>query len=111
DHNVEVLNETIDHYRYFDATPQAEFLHAMVQITIDRTIPEEVAYLQRHDRMKRYLNDMYEMPDKMVNLLIGFLVQGQGQLSDRARTKEFRELSADEVIHIQTRFKEIFELD
>jgi hypothetical protein len=61
--------------------------------------------------MKRYLNDMYEMPDKMVNLLIGFLVQGQGQLSDRARTKEFRELSADEVIHIQTRFKEIFELD
>jgi hypothetical protein len=25
-HNVEVLNETIDYYRYFDATPQAEFL-------------------------------------------------------------------------------------
>lgn len=27
DHNIEVLNETIDFYRYFDATLQAEFLY------------------------------------------------------------------------------------
>jgi hypothetical protein len=25
DHNVEVLNGTVDFYRYFDATKQAEF--------------------------------------------------------------------------------------
>ncbi len=55
DNNVGILNETIDLYRYFDATKQAEFLYNCVQETIDKTIPEEVAYLEKYDRMKAYL--------------------------------------------------------
>ena len=31
-HNVKVLNDTIDFYRYFDATRQAEFLYDCVII-------------------------------------------------------------------------------
>jgi Fic family protein len=41
--NVEVLNETIDYYRYFDATPQAEFLFACVAHTLEKTIPRSYA--------------------------------------------------------------------
>ncbi len=35
DHNVEVLDDTADLYRYFDCTEQAEFLYACVQRTVE----------------------------------------------------------------------------
>jgi len=70
DNNVEVLNETIDYYRYFDATPQAEFLFECVDHTITSIIPEEVSYLQKYDKMKAWLDDTFEMPDNMIALLM-----------------------------------------
>ena len=39
--NVRVLNDTGDFYRYFDATPHAEFLYACVQKTIEEDLPAE----------------------------------------------------------------------
>ena len=105
DHNVEVLNETIDYYRYFDATPQAEFLYDCVKDTIDRIIPAEVDYLEKYDAFKRYLDDEFEMPDKTVALLIRFLEQNRGKLSKRAKEKEFALLSEEEVERIERRFQ------
>lgn len=52
DHNVHVVNDTIDCYRYFDASPHAEFLYSCVQKTIEHGLPEEAAFLQRYDRFK-----------------------------------------------------------
>lgn len=106
--NVEVLNETIDLYRYFDATKQAEFLYSCVKETIEDTIPTEVDYLEKYDLMKDYLDNYFEMPDKTVALLIRFLEQGNGQLSERAKNKEFQELTADEVLRIQEKYQDIF---
>jgi len=51
--NIEVLNNTSDHYRYFDATAHAEFLYRYVQQTIEHDLPEEIAYLQAYDRFAR----------------------------------------------------------
>jgi len=109
DNNVEVLNETIDLYRYFDATKQAEFLYACVSQTIDKTIPEEVAYLENYDQFKYWLDNEFEMPDKTVSLLVRFLEQGNGKLSERARTKEFAPLNDNEVVFIENKFNEIFQ--
>lgn len=106
--NVEVLNETIDLYRYFDATKQAEFLYSCVKETIEETIPAEVDYLEKYDLMKDYLDNYFEMPNKTVALLIRFLEQGKGQLSERAKNKEFQELTEDEVLRIQERYQDIF---
>ncbi len=61
--NIEVTNETGDYYRYFDATVQAEFLFECVRYTIEKIIPEEVAYLQNFDEMKMWLDDRFQMPD------------------------------------------------
>jgi Fic family protein len=107
--NVEVLNDTIDLYRYFDATKQVEFLYSCVQQTIEQTIPEEVDYLEKYDLMKDYLDNHFEMPDKTVALLVRFLEQGKGQLSERARTKEFEALTDEEVIEIENKYQEIFQ--
>jgi hypothetical protein len=104
-HNVEVLNDTIDFYRYFDATKQAEFLYDCVNDTIQNIIPEEINYLIKYDEFKRYLDDEFEMPDKTVALLIRFLEQNNGRLSKRAREKEFIHLSDNEVADIEENFK------
>ncbi|MFA7360461.1 MAG: Fic family protein [Candidatus Kapaibacterium sp.] len=106
--NVEVTNDTIDFYRYFDATLQAEFLYECVKYTVERIIPEEVAYLQNFDEIKIWLDNKYQMPDKMISLLIRFLDQNRGVLTKRAKEKEFEKLSDEEVKEIEEKFKEIF---
>jgi hypothetical protein len=108
DNNVEVLNETIDYYRYFDATLQAEFLYDCVQDTIENIIPTEVRYLERYEEFKRFIDDDYEMPDKLISLLVSFLRKGEGELSKRALKKEFSALKEQEVKDIETNYKNIF---
>lgn len=108
--NLEVLNETIDYYRYFDATAQAEFLFECVDYTINKIIPLEVLYLQRFDSMKAWLDDRFQMPDKMVSLLIRFLEQNNGSLSKRAKEKEFEALTEFDVKEIENNYKVYFEI-
>jgi hypothetical protein len=106
--NVEVLNETIDLYRYFDATRQVEFLYGCVAETIERSLPEEIRYLERYDHMKAAIEGRFDMPDHTADLLIRFLEQNQGVLSKRAREKEFRELSRTECSELESLYAEIF---
>jgi len=108
DNNIEVLNETIDYYRYFDATLQAEFLFECVDYTIKKIIPEEVAYLQHYDAIKNWLDNRFQMSDKMIALLIHFLSQNKGKLSKRALGKEFSKLNDNEVLEIEKQFTSYF---
>ena len=101
DHNVEVLNETIDYYRYFDATVQAEFLYDCVNETIQHIIPDEVNYLSHYDEFKYSIEDEFEMPDRMISLLVKFLEQNNGVLSNRSIEKEFNSLSDVEIHRIE----------
>ncbi len=107
-HNVEVLNDTLDFYRYFDATKQAEFLYDCVDDTLNRVIPQEVNYLLRYDEFKNFIDNEFEMPDKMVAILVRFLEQNNGVLSKRALKKEFSELNKEEITSIQNTYKDIF---
>ena len=106
--NVEVLNETIDLYRFFDATTQAEFFYECVHETITKALPDEVKYLQRYDEMKAFVNNYIDMPDRTADLLIRFLHQNDGKLSKRALDKEFSALTDDEVQVFENKFEEIF---
>lgn len=108
DHNVEVINETIDYYRYYDATIQAEFLYGCVKDTIENIIPQEVDYLTKYEEFKYYVDNTYEMPDDMVSLLVRFLEQNNGRLSIRAKGKEFSQLTEEEVEDIQSQYSLIF---
>ncbi len=106
--NVKVLKETIDLYRYFDATKHVEFLYACVQQTAEKTIPAEVDYLNKYDKFKVYLEDYFEMPDKTIALLTRFLEQGNGKLSLRAKEREFKALKASELKSIEAKYAEVF---
>ncbi len=76
--------------------------------TIQTTLPNEVAYLQKYDHMKFFISQYIDMPDRLVDLLIQFLNQNKGTLSQRARNKEFEKLTDTEVQALEYKFKEIF---
>jgi hypothetical protein len=107
--NVDVLNNTLDLYRYFDATKMVEFLYQCVQEAVDVVLPSEINYLRKYDEIKLSINNLFDMPDYRVDLLIGFLRQNNGVLSKRAREKEFCNLSVDEVSHLEKLYHDIFE--
>lgn len=106
--NVEVLNDTGDFYRYFDVTPHAEFLFECVQRTIAHDLPDEAAFLERYDSFKMRVEAIVEMPASMVDLLFNFLKQNNGQLSKRARAKEFVSLTNNEVEMFELAYQELF---
>jgi len=111
DHNVEVTNNTLDYYRYYDTTRQAEFLYDCVKDTIENIIPNEVTYLGRYDAFKKYLEDEYEMPDSLVAQAVLFLQQNNGRLSKRAKEKEFSKLIENEILDIEEKYRELFLTD
>ncbi len=109
--NIEVLNETIDLYRYFDATKQAEFFFKCVEETVNKTLPEEVDYLKKYDLLNDFIKNYIDMPDKLVDLLIRFLNQNRGKLSKRAQDKEFNQITEEEVEVIERKYDTIFHGD
>jgi hypothetical protein len=106
--NVEILNDTIDYYRYFDATAQAEFLFNCVNDTLINIIPKEVEYIKKYDVFKQFLDNRYEMPDNIISLMVGFLEQGKGRLSKRAISSEFNALTVDEIRSIEEQYQLVF---
>lgn len=99
--NVSVLNDTADFYRFFDATPHAEFLYECVRQTIEHDLPNETRFLRNYDAFRSGVEIIVDMPERMLSNLFGFLRQNDGQLSKRARDNEFAELSEDEVARIE----------
>ena len=106
--NVRVLNDTGDYYRFFDATPQTEFLYGCVRQTVERDLPEETAFLRRYDGFRAELNLMVDMPERLSDLLFRFLHQNDGRLSRRGRKCEFSALTDDEAARIEEIYRESF---
>jgi Fic family protein len=107
-HNIQVVNSTKDYYRFFDATKQAEFLFDCVRDTIENIIPHEINYLANYDTFKKFIDEEFEMPDKLISILVRFLEQNEGVLSKRAKEKEFSELTEKEVKQIEEEYQSIF---
>ncbi len=106
--NVMVLNETAVFYRFFDATPHAEFLYDCVKQTIETDLPAETDFLCRYDRFRGHIEKMIDMPDTTYDRLFRFLHQNNGKLSARAREKEFSALTGNEIRKIEQIYVEAF---
>ena len=106
--NIRVLNDTGDFYRFFDATPHAEFLYACVEKTIDEDLPAETRFLRRYDAFRHRIESFLEMPERTIDLLFRFLSQNGGQLSQRPRTREFSGLTDEEAQRIEAIYNDIF---
>jgi hypothetical protein len=109
--NVDVLNDTADWYRFFDATRHAEFLCACVEQTIVEDLPRDVGFLAAYDRFATAVKQRIDMPERTTDLLRAFLEQNGGRLSQRARHAEFARLSDEEAAWIEGLYSECFAPD
>ncbi|WP_338040713.1 Fic family protein [Nitratireductor luteus] len=107
--NVEVLDDTSDFYRFFDATPHTEFLFECVRRTVEEDLPQEADYLQRHDQAVRRIMDTVEMPDRTAGDFVMFVRQNGGTLSRKSREREFALLTDEEVGRLEAIVNDAFE--
>ena len=100
--------ETVDFYRFFDATPHAEFLYACVKKTIEEDLPHETEFLHRYDQFRERIQGIVDMPNGTIDLLFRFLQQNGGTLSKRGREQEFAQMTDAEVVSAEEAYAEAF---
>ncbi len=96
-----VENDTAVWYRYVDMTPQAEALFRFIERTIDTELARELEFLANHDRTKKALQEIVDMPDLKIDLFIRACLQNHGRLSARKRAAHFGVLSDEEVARME----------
>jgi Fic family protein len=96
-----VLNSTDKLYRYYDATPQAEYLYEAVAETIRKDLREEIEFLEVFDKAMEAVKMIVDMPNARASLLIRILRQNRGILSAKKR-RQFPELSDEEIAAIES---------
>ncbi len=109
DGSILVTNETIDLYRYFDATDLCVYLNATILESIRVDLKEELDFMRTFDAAFRVIDEYLDgLPQQKVRNLILCILQNNGQLSKNKRA-HFPELSdaritrAEELIAAATR--------
>jgi hypothetical protein len=106
DSRIVVENDTLDLYRFFDATAQAEYLYERVAETIRVDLKEELEFLELYDAAYGAVTSVVDMPNKRAALMVRLLLQNGGQLA-RSRRKQFSELTDDELRRMESAVQEI----
>lgn len=97
DLSLDVLNDTADLYRYFDATRMCEYLYECVRNTIDNELRAELETLSSFDRARAALEAAFDLPERKKNLLLKLCWQGHGTISATKRDSHFDEYSDEEM--------------
>jgi len=98
---IVVSNETVDLYRYFDATSEAEYLFDCIEDTIDRDLKTDLIFLKFFDSAVRSVMNIVDMPNQRAALLVRLIHQNEGRLS-KGKRRLFSELTDDEIQHIES---------
>jgi len=96
DSTLIIKGDTSDHYRYFDATPLAEYLYERVAETIEHDLPEELDFLGNFDRAYQAVRNIVDMPNNRISLFIRLCMSNGGNLS-KSKRKLFSELTDTEI--------------
>jgi Fic family protein len=96
-----VLNRTDKLYRYFDATPQAEYLYEAIAETIHKDLREEIDFLEVFDKAMAAVKMIVDMPNARASLLVRLILQNHGTLSAKKR-RQFPELRDEEIVEIES---------
>lgn len=102
--------ETEGYFRYPDLTEHCAYLAATIHATLSEDMVDELLFLQRYDEARIELQNIVDMPDKLLNEMILFLHQNRGVLAKRKR-EHFRDLTDKEIARMETAYKRIFELE
>ena len=103
-------NDVEGYFRYPDLTDHCIYLAETIHATLKEDMPNELAFIQRYDEVKKALQHIVDMPDKDINLMIMFLHQNSGVFPKRRR-EYFGKLTDEEIQRMQVAFRKIFEMD
>jgi len=95
-----VHNDTARWYRYIDLTPQAEALYRFIESTINTELPQELAFIASYDETKHAIQEIVDMPDRLIDRFIRCCLRNNGRLSARKRAL-FSVLSDDEIARLE----------
>lgn len=96
-----VESDTACWYQYVDMTVQAEALYEFVTRTIEQELAEELGFLANYDNAKKAIQDIIDMPDRLIDLFIRLCLQNNGRLSAAKRSAHFDFLNDEEVAAMQ----------
>ena len=94
---MSVHNDTGCWYRCMDMTAQAESLYDFVSQTIENELVEELSFLTNYDNTKKAIQEIIDMPDRLIDLFIQLCLQNNGSLSARKRAAHFDFLNDEEL--------------
>ena len=101
-----VYNDTAQWYRYIDMTAQAEALCDFVVQTIESELVEELSFLANYDGAKKAIQDIIDMPDRLIDLFIRICLENNGRLSASKRKSNFEFLTDDELFSMENAVRE-----
>lgn len=105
-----VENATACWFQYMDMTAQAEALYEFVTKTIQEELIEELNFLANYDSTKKAIQDIIDMPDRLIDLFIQLCLQGNGSLSARKRAAHFDFLTDKEASALEKAVKDGYDL-
>ncbi|QBQ95740.1 Fic family protein [Paraburkholderia pallida] len=94
-------------YRFFDATPEVRFLHAMLVEAVRTELPRELHWLSGFDSAFEQLNDELNIPRPDLSALIRMVQSNNGKLSSNKR-KTFKHLPDEVIARIEDVVREAF---
>ncbi|MDM8537974.1 Fic family protein [Desulfobacterales bacterium HSG17] len=92
-----VENNTACWYQYMEMTSQAEALYEFVNKTIEEELVEELNFLANYDNTRKAIQDIIDMPDRLIDLFIQLCLQNNGKLSVRKKSAHFDFLTNEEL--------------
>ncbi|MBC2704018.1 Fic family protein [Desulfobacula sp.] len=101
-----VENDTACWYQYMDMTAQAEALYEFVTKTIEEELVEELSFLANYDNTKKAIQDIIDMPDRLIDLFIQLCLKNNRSLSGRKRSTYFDFLTDEELVAMEQAVKD-----
>jgi hypothetical protein len=96
-----VSSETSSYYKYIDYTQIAEYLFKCIQETLSEHFEREVIFLIKYDHTKLQIQQDIDMPDKLIDLFMKFVIQNNGKLAENKRKQYFNMLTDTEIQGLQ----------
>ncbi len=106
---LQVEGETADLYRHPDLTAMAEGLWRWLKIAIDRELPDQLRFLLGFDAARRGIQEIVDMPDRLITLFITVCRSNHGTLSRRKRERYFEMLTEDEITRMEDAVSQAFD--
>lgn len=106
--SMTVEGESAPWYSSMDMTAQAEALSEFVRRTIEEELVQELDFLANYDATKKAIQDIIDMPDRLIDLFIQLCLQGNGKLSARKRASHFDFLTDEELDAMERSVKDSY---